>query len=700
VLIITIVPIVILTYSNDRTLTEFKDEQLQSKIHDASIMVTQAYHSKMMVDQTAAIMLSRDPGIEYAVKEGNRTAVKEIVDEYSRNATVYYVITVVDSNGTVMARSATNQSGDNTMNNRLLLALEGNGSTVTDTMPVQVIVSNGLWDKVNATGMTEGLALISTEPIRDDNRHIIGAVSISEVLNSNFDMGDTITNQTGVYCTIFQGDTRIATTLIDSGGNRILGTNALPEVSRAVIFERRTIEGVYGINNKTLYTHYEPIINDRMEAVGMLFVGYDAEPRIIQLNEVREQAIITGVIASIIFVIIGYLLVRTITRPIKRIVAVANSIAAGNLDTPVDAEGGGGEIMELSNAIRQMVSYMVTNIKERINYNESILKGISDPMLVVDNNGHITFFNGPASALTGYAPEEAIGKSYTDVLKAGNSEGGMPVDIRKSEVIRGFEGRITSRDGRDVIVKGSSALLNDAGGNAIGAIILLHDITKEREVDERIKASLKEKEVLLKEIHHRVKNNLQIISSLLNLQSTYIKDPQALGMFKESQNRVRSMALIHEKLYQSKDISRIDFTEYIRNLAGNLIRSYGASPAKVKLVIDADQISLGVDTAIPCGLIINELVTNSLKYAFTDGRKGEIRVSLRNETDGKGQYRLIVADNGVGFPESIDLRKTTTLGLQLVSTLTDQLNGTIEVKRENGTEFIIRFSEVKARDNP
>jgi two-component sensor histidine kinase len=157
------------------------------------------------------------------------------------------------------------------------------------------------------------------------------------------------------------------------------------------------------------------------------------------------------------------------------------------------------------------------------------------------------------------------------------------------------------------------------------------------------------------------------------------------------------MALIHEKLYQSKDIARIDFAEYIRNLSGNLIRSYGSSPAMVKLVIDADQISLGVDTAIPCGLIINELVTNSLKYAFQDCQIGEVRVSLKHENDG-GLYRLVVADNGVGLPESIEPRKTTSLGLQLVTTLVDQLNGTIEVKRENGTEFIIIFSEQKAHD--
>ncbi len=698
VFIITIVPIIILTYTNDRILTANENDQLKGKILDASFMVTQAYKEKMRIDQTEAMVLSRDPGLIWNIKTNNRTGVKAIIDDYFSDIPVNYIVTVIDSNGTVIARSASNQNGDVTTNARLLMALRGNGSSVTDVLPTQVIIANKLWEQVNATGMTEGLAMINTEPVRDENRNVIGAVSISEVLNNNFEIVDTITNQTGVYCTIFQNDTRIATTLLDKEGNRIIGTKALPEVVLPVLFGQQTIIGTYRINNLTLYTHYEPIVNDHQNVVGMLFVGYDAAPGYLQLDRMRQQAIITGLVASLVFIIIGYLLVRTITRPIKQIASIANSIATGNLDTPVETEASGGEIGELSTAIGQMVGYMVSNIKERTNYNEAVLKGISDPMLVVDHDSRITFFNEPASALTGFSPAEALGLRVEEVTKAGDA-GGIRESIRKGEAVMGFEDSIVTKDGRSAIVRGSSAPLKDADGKAIGTILLLHDITREREADERIKAQLKEKEVLLKEIHHRVKNNLQIISSLLNLQSTYIKDQQALGMFKESQNRVRSMALIHEKLYQSKDIARVDFAEYIRNLAGNLIRSYGSSPAMVKLVIDADQISLGVDTAIPCGLIINELVTNSLKYAFPDGRRGEIRVSLKRE-NGDGLYRLVIADNGVGLPASIEPRKTATLGLQLVTTLVDQLNGSIEIKRGNGTEFIVTFSEMKAREPP
>ncbi|WP_148266666.1 histidine kinase dimerization/phosphoacceptor domain -containing protein [Methanocella arvoryzae] len=698
VLVITIVPIAFLTYNNDKVLTSDKDDQLKDKIHDVSALVEQVYNSKMAADQMEAIKLSQDPRMLPAIIEGNNSRVKQIVDEYSRKGQTNYIITVVDEQGIVIARSANNQSGDRTTNRLIYDALKGRGTSITDVLDSQVIESNNLSAQVNATQMSDGLAIINTEPIKNADGEIIGAVSISEVLNNNNEIVDYITEETNAYCSIFQNDTRIATTLMDSNNNKIIGTRVLPEISHEVLYNGKTVEGIYPINNLTLYTHYEPLRNADNVTVGMLFVGYNVEPGLQRLYHMQEQAIITALAASIIFISIGYIMVRTITRPIKRIVTIANSIAAGNLETPVETGASGGEIGELSVAIKQMVSYMVTNIKERINYNESILKGISDPMLVVDNEDRITFFNEPASSLTGFTQQEAIGQSLFNVLYS-DREIHLRDIIRKKDVVRGFEMILRQRTGGKAIVRGSSSPIKDANGNDIGTIILLHDITKEREADEKIKASLREKEVLLKEIHHRVKNNLQIISSLLNLQSGYIKDKQSLGMFKESQNRVRSMALIHEKLYQSKDIARIDFAEYIKNLTGNLIRSYGTG-APVRLKINADSVSLGIDTAIPCGLIINEIVTNALKYAFPDNRVGEIRIELTQveiDDNDNGHYRLVIADNGVGLPEGFDIRKTTSLGLQIVTTLTDQIKGHIEVKNGNGTEFIITFQDAKSK---
>lgn len=224
---------------------------------------------------------------------------------------------------------------------------------------------------------------------------------------------------------------------------------------------------------------------------------------------------------------------------------------------------------------------------------------------------------------------------------------------------------------------------------------LKQEIALRQEAEAKIRASLEEKEVLLKEIHHRVKNNLQIISSLLNLQSGYVDDVRTLEMFKESQSRIQSMALIHEKLYRSGDLAQVDFADYIENLVHFLTRSY--SPGGITVSLDIKKVFFSLDTSIPCGLIVSELVSNAFKYAFPDGRTGEVYVRL--EPVDTVRYRLTVGDNGVGFPKDIDFRQTDSLGLQLVTTLTDQIDGEIELDRSSGTAFHIVFTVHKS-DRP
>lgn len=219
---------------------------------------------------------------------------------------------------------------------------------------------------------------------------------------------------------------------------------------------------------------------------------------------------------------------------------------------------------------------------------------------------------------------------------------------------------------------------------------LLEDM---RKAEKQILASLKEKEVLLKEIHHRVKNNLQVIYSLLNLQSRKIKDKQIAELFRESRNRIRSMAFIHEKLHKSKDLSRIDFAEYIRALLVDLFRSYGANSKAVSVKINADNIPLSIDIALPLGLIINELTSNSLKYAFPSGQQGEISIILRYND---AKLLLIFSDNGVGLSKDFDILNTETLGFQLVITLVEQLEATIKLDRARGTEFRIELNNVNS----
>ena len=206
--------------------------------------------------------------------------------------------------------------------------------------------------------------------------------------------------------------------------------------------------------------------------------------------------------------------------------------------------------------------------------------------------------------------------------------------------------------------------------------------------------SLEEKVVMLKEIHHRVKNNLQVISSLLSLQTSQIEDESVLRIFANSENRVRAMATIHERLYESDDLNQVDFGQYIQSLAAHLFRTYQISPQHIRLRAEAEGTSLDLDMAIPCGLMINELVSNSLKYAFPDDETGEVFVLLRRTEEG---FELRVGDDGVGFPKGVDFRTPKSLGLQLITTLVNQIHGRIELDTSSGTEFKIDFPAVGAR---
>ncbi len=219
---------------------------------------------------------------------------------------------------------------------------------------------------------------------------------------------------------------------------------------------------------------------------------------------------------------------------------------------------------------------------------------------------------------------------------------------------------------------------------------LMYDNTERKQIDRKIRDSLKEKEVLLQEVHHRVKNNLQVISSILNLQSSYVSDPSTLDILQESQNRIKSMSFIHETLYRTTDFSSINFSEYIKSLSHNLIQSYRLQNCTVDFVADIDTIEMSIDQSIPCGLIVNELVSNALKYAYKDRKKGKLIIELKEKGN---QVSLKISDDGVGLPENFKYEKNDSLGVQLVYSLTEQLDGTIEVNSEKGTSFLITFEK-------
>lgn len=234
------------------------------------------------------------------------------------------------------------------------------------------------------------------------------------------------------------------------------------------------------------------------------------------------------------------------------------------------------------------------------------------------------------------------------------------------------------------------SLFKEIAGDTAFALNLIEMEKERKQAEEQIKASLREKEVLLQEVHHRVKNNMQIISSLLRLQSRKIKGKRALQAFESSCNRVKSMVLIHERLYQSRDFARVDFAEYVHGLTNHLFSLYQMSPEAVKLDINIKNIFLDLNTAIPCGLIVNELVSNSLKHAFPDDRKGRIKIVMKSLK--KNEIELTASDNGVGIPDEMDIRDIKSLGLHLVSILAeDQLRGNLKLDKTKGTRFEIKF---------
>lgn len=305
------------------------------------------------------------------------------------------------------------------------------------------------------------------------------------------------------------------------------------------------------------------------------------------------------------------------------------------------------------------------------------------------------FIDHNLKAMLGYADDE-ISNCFYDWLNLIHPDDVEIVKVQINAYVEGLvskyevEHRMQHKDGSYIWFLGRGTILCDTETKACFIAGSNADITSSKYTENCLKASLKEKEVLLKEIHHRVKNNLQVISSLLRLQAGYIKDEQALEIFRDSQNRVRAMAMIHESLYQSSDLGRINFSSYIHNLTNNLIRCYDVKN-NTNIFLGVDDVLLRIDTAIPCGLIINELVSNSIKHAFTGETPGEIYVDFKDL--GRGKYSLGVSDNGVGVPDDIEERRNKTLGLQLVWGLVEQLEGSIAFNNKFGTLFTITFAE-------
>ena len=524
------------------------------------------------------------------------------------------------------------------------------------------------------------------------------------------------------------------------------------------IFDQLTLlhEKKEGLDQEhiALYQEFEHRLSGQlaMNSEGIIFGS-------LQLSQTSQAGIMKAQNRSvwliIIFIMIlatsigavSFFLNRSIVKPIIKLKEATKYLGIGNLDFKVEISSK-DELGDLSVAFNKMLESLkattvsrdklAMEITERKQIEKALKKSEGQVRLLLnstgeaiyglDLEGNCTFVNPACLRMLGYEDSNQLLEKNMHNLIHHTRKDGTPYPEEECKIYLVFRQGSGTHVDDEVLWRANGTSFPAEywshpiywDNKVIGSVVTFLDITERNEAEKQIKNSLKEKEVLLQEIHHRVKNNMQIISSLLLLQSKYIKDEQDLELFNESRNQIKSMSLIHEKLYQSKDMVNIDFNDYIKDLANEMLKFYRVDVNKIALKIDVEDIYFSINIALPLGLVINELLSNCLKYAFPfdsaqgmpGGRKDEIRISMRKIPDlglwiaGGPKIQnppseiveLIVSDNGIGFPDNVDIRNIRSLGLQLVTDLVeDQLGGKVEINKNKGTEFRIRFKELKRK---
>ena len=378
--------------------------------------------------------------------------------------------------------------------------------------------------------------------------------------------------------------------------------------------------------------------------------------------------------AVLLALVLGVWVWRSVQRPIAGLHSAAQRLGEGRLDTRVDVDAG-GELGELARAFNHMAAALAANTVSLGNL-EAVLDSMSAGLIVLDPRGGIVSVNGAAGELLGYERAELAGRPFRQICTEASEAVGNPLrgasccgeGVSETELVR--------RDGSTLQVSISCAELRPRDGSLQGFVCVAQDLTDRKRIEEEVRRALAEKELLLREVHHRVKNNMQVISSLLAMQSSRAEDPRVAASFEESQGRIRSMALIHEQLYRSADLTGIDLGSYLRILTDQVLESFGKEAA-IDVDVRVTDPGLEVDRALACGLIVNELVANAIKHAFPRGG-GRVRLSLVEGPE--DTCELVVADDGLGLTAPEEILGATSMGMSLVRTLVDQLEGELAVE--------------------
>jgi len=399
-----------------------------------------------------------------------------------------------------------------------------------------------------------------------------------------------------------------------------------------------------------------------------------------------RMATVVGVVAVLAVSLLAGAVWRSLAGPVRALHGAALRIGQGHFDTRIEIEAG-KELGDLADAFNHMAEALATTTVS-VDSLESIFDSMAGILITLDSEKRITNVNRGALEFLGYAREELLDRPF-GLICAGSKEplarstqcGG------EDEIASVEELAMVCRDGSAASVSFSSTEIRPPDGPVQGYICVAQDLTEHKAIEEQVRSSLAQKELLLRELHHRVKNNMQVISSLLAIQASHSPDPNAAIMFEESQRRIQSMALIHEQLHRSSDLARIDIPAYLESLTSHLAGSLGPLRS-IQIQLDVRQLRMGIDQALVCGLIVNELVTNSFKHAFQSRPKGCITIALWDEDE---HTRVLeVTDDGPGLqrPAGAD---EPTLGLALVGTLAKQLDGHLAVVPSQGARFRIEF---------
>ena len=531
---------------------------------------------------------------------------------------------------------------------------------------------------------------------------------------------DTIQISEELRTAMLSNDVRYAVVVDDHGG--VQASLNMPEAIRCDYLET-SFKGNIAEAVDVWQTREK--IGHRNTDLGELYMGFSRIEVGTRKSQVRTE---TAVITLAVFVV-GLLSVIAIsgavTSHLKSVVATARAVSAGDLQSRA-SEGFGDEVGELAKAFNTMLDNLTVarrNLEEANKELETrvmlrtqalndevaghrrteeslrlteqrqrqIIDLVPDFIFAKDQDGRFLVANEAVARAYGTTVDLLLGKKDADfahseeeiqqfrqtdmeVIASGNQK------LIPEELITIATGEVRTLQ----TVKIPFILSGSTGRSVLGVST---DITALKAAERELKISLREKDVLLKEIHHRVKNNLQIINSLLNLQASDLKDPLLVEILRASQNRIRSMALVHERLYSSGNLAGIDFGEYLSLVAGQLLRTYERPGVQCEVI--SDQVTLSVNSAIPCGLIANELITNALKHAFPSREEGQIEVSFRKHED--DLVELVVRDDGIGLPPSLNVHTAESMGLTLVTSLTQQLHGTLAVESSNGSCFHVRF---------